>query len=141
MRVEGRESSLLSDAELDDIVRNIRAVAPEAGLLMVQRSRRQQGLMVQRVRVMHSLHLIVEKILSLPLSYQIHVAFVSMSCRKRQESLQYHSSEIRTPLCKPYLSVGALLLSALRLTSTSSFRRKQCLSKWDRKNLCGEESA
>ena len=51
---------------------------------------------VQRVRVMHSLHLIVEKILSLPLSYQIHAAFVSMSCRKRQESLQYHSSEIRT---------------------------------------------
>ena len=32
MRVEGREFSLLSDAELDDIVRNIRAVTPEAGL-------------------------------------------------------------------------------------------------------------
>ena len=55
MRVEGREFSLLSDAELDDIVRNIRAVTPEAGLLMVQGSLRQQGLMVQRVRVMHSL--------------------------------------------------------------------------------------
>ena len=49
MRVEGREFSLLSDAELDDIVRNIRAVTPEAGLLMVQGSLRQQGLMVQRV--------------------------------------------------------------------------------------------
>ena len=55
MRVEGREFSLLSDAGLDDIVRNIRAVTPEAGLLMVQGSLRQQGLMVQRVRVMHSL--------------------------------------------------------------------------------------
>ena len=55
MRVEGREFSSLSDAELDDIVRNIRAVTPEVGLLMVQGSLRQQGLMVQRVCVMHSL--------------------------------------------------------------------------------------
>ena len=57
MRVEERESSPLqvSDAELDDIVRNIRAVTPEAGLLMVQGSLRQQGLMVQRV-CMHSLN-------------------------------------------------------------------------------------
>ena len=54
MRVEGREFSSPSDAELDDIVRNIRAVTPEAGLLMVQGSLRQQGLMVQRVRSMHS---------------------------------------------------------------------------------------
>ena len=54
MRVEfeGREFSLLSDAELDDTVRNIRAVTPEAGLLMVQGWLR---LIVQRVRVMHSL--------------------------------------------------------------------------------------
>ena len=36
MSVEGREFSSLSDAELDAIVRNIRAVTPEAGLLMVQ---------------------------------------------------------------------------------------------------------
>ena len=49
MRVEGREFSSLSDAELDEIVRNIHAVTPEAGLLMVQGSLRQQGLMVQRV--------------------------------------------------------------------------------------------
>ena len=55
MRVDGREFSLLSDAELDDIVRNIRAVTPKAGLLMVQGSLRQQGLMVQRVCVMHLL--------------------------------------------------------------------------------------
>lgn len=57
MRVEERESSPLqvSDAELDDIVRNICAVTPEAGLLMVQGSLRQQGLMVQRV-CMHSLN-------------------------------------------------------------------------------------
>ena len=51
MRVEGREFSSLSDAELDDIA----AVTPKAGLLTVQGSLRQQGLMVQRVRVMHSL--------------------------------------------------------------------------------------
>lgn len=57
MRVEERESSPLQvlDAELDDIVRNIRAVTPEAGLLMVQGSLRQQGLMVQRV-CMYSLN-------------------------------------------------------------------------------------
>ena len=55
MRVEGREFSSLSDAELDAIVRNIRAVTPEARLLMVQGGLRQQGLMVERVRVLHSL--------------------------------------------------------------------------------------
>ena len=42
MRVEGKNCSSLSDAELDDIVRNIRAVTPEAGLLMVQGSLRKQ---------------------------------------------------------------------------------------------------
>ena len=36
MSVEGGEFSSLSDTELDAIVRNIRAVTPEAGLLMVQ---------------------------------------------------------------------------------------------------------
>ena len=55
MRVEGREFSSLSDAELDDIVRNIHSVAPEAGLLMVQGSLRQHGRIDGSESVMHSL--------------------------------------------------------------------------------------
>ena len=55
MRVEGREFSDISDIQLDNVVREVLQSTPSAGLRLVQGSLRQQSLVVQRLRVLHSL--------------------------------------------------------------------------------------
>jgi len=55
MRVEGREYTELTDNQLDNLIRAALQVTPAAGLRMVQGYLRQRGLVVQRIRVLHSL--------------------------------------------------------------------------------------
>ncbi|CAB4029591.1 PREDICTED: uncharacterized protein LOC107351207 isoform X2 [Paramuricea clavata] len=55
MRVKGREFSDISDIQLHNVVREVLQSTPSAGLRLVQGSLRQQSLVVQRLRVLHSL--------------------------------------------------------------------------------------
>ena len=56
MKVEGKEFSNISDDEIDNLVRQVIGVTPSAGLRLVQGAVRQRGLVVQRNRILQSLH-------------------------------------------------------------------------------------
>lgn len=56
MNVEGREYCHLSDYDLDNSVRNIVATTPGAGIRLVQGGLRERGIIIQRHRVIDSLH-------------------------------------------------------------------------------------
>ena len=55
MHVEGREYFELTDGQLDNIVGEVLPSSPSAGLRLVQGSLNQQGLVVQRARILSSL--------------------------------------------------------------------------------------
>ena len=55
MRVEGREYSEVTDDQVDNIVGEVLRRTPSAGLRLVQGSLNQQGLVVQRARILGSL--------------------------------------------------------------------------------------
>jgi hypothetical protein len=55
IRVEGRVFSDISDIQHDNVVQEVLQSTPSAGLRLVQGSLRQQSLVVQRLRVLHSL--------------------------------------------------------------------------------------
>ena len=55
MQVEGRQYSELLDDQLDGIVGELLGRTPSAGLRLVQGSLNQQGLVVQRARILDSL--------------------------------------------------------------------------------------
>lgn len=56
MNVEGREFSNLSDHDVDNIVRDIVGTTPGAGLRLVQGGFRERGIIIQRHRIIHSMH-------------------------------------------------------------------------------------